>query len=75
MIFYSLLCSSRSIHTNTIAPLAASRMTEKVLPPDVLQALKPEFVSPLVLWLCHVDCKENGSLFEARFRFPSFSPS
>ena len=39
-------------------------MTEKVLPPDVLQALKPEFVSPLVLWLCHADCKENGSLFE-----------
>jgi hypothetical protein len=28
------------------------------------QSLKPEFVSPLVMWLCHADCKENGGLFE-----------
>lgn len=28
------------------------------------QALKPEYVSPLVLWLCHASCSETGSLFE-----------
>lgn len=50
--------------TNTIAPLAASRMTETVLPPDMLAALKPEFIVPLVAYLCHDSCTENGSIFE-----------
>lgn len=53
-----------NIHANTIAPLAASRMTETVLPPDFLQNLKPDFVAPLVMYLCHENTKENGSVFE-----------
>lgn len=39
-------------------------MTETVLPPDILASLKPEFVVPLVAYLCHDSCTENGSLFE-----------
>ncbi|KAJ3033041.1 hypothetical protein HDV00_006826 [Rhizophlyctis rosea] len=54
----------KNIHANTIAPLAASRMTETVMPPEVLAALKPDFVVPLVAYLCHETCQENGSLFE-----------
>ena len=54
----------RGIHTNTIAPIAGSRMTETVLPPDLVAALKPEVVSPVVAWLCHEECEENGALFE-----------
>lgn len=38
---------------------------------DLVQALKPEFVAPLVLWLCHEQCQENGGLFEVRSRFLS----
>jgi 3-hydroxyacyl-CoA dehydrogenase/3a,7a,12a-trihydroxy-5b-cholest-24-enoyl-CoA hydratase len=30
----------------------------------MLDTLKPEYVSPLVLYLCHEDTKETGSLFE-----------
>ncbi|XP_048383622.2 peroxisomal multifunctional enzyme type 2 isoform X2 [Stegostoma tigrinum] len=31
---------------------------------ELVDALKPEFVAPLVVWLCHESCQENGSLFE-----------
>jgi len=54
----------KNIRVNTIAPLASSRMTETVLPPDLLQALKPEYITPLVLYLCHESCTETGSIFE-----------
>jgi len=39
-------------------------MTQSVMPEPLLKALKPEFVSPLVLYLCHESSSENGSIFE-----------
>ncbi|KAI9008103.1 hypothetical protein BC832DRAFT_553111 [Gaertneriomyces semiglobifer] len=61
----------KNIRVNTIAPLAASRMTETVMPPEILEALKPEFVVPLVAYLVHESTEETGSLFEVGAGFAS----
>jgi multifunctional beta-oxidation protein len=53
-----------NIFCNVIAPIAASRMTETVLPKEVLDNLKPDWVVPLVAYLVHKDNQENGSIFE-----------
>ena len=56
--------AKRNIKVNVIAPLAASRMTETIMPPDLLGKLKPAYVSPLVAYLAHEDCEPTGSIFE-----------
>src|SRR4029453_19417688 len=54
----------RGVLVNTIAPIAGSRLTETVLPKDLIDALRPEYVSPLVAYLCHESCAETGGLYE-----------
>ncbi|WP_394826568.1 SDR family NAD(P)-dependent oxidoreductase [Pendulispora albinea] len=56
--------AKKNVHVNAIAPIAGSRMTETILPKELIDALKPEYVTPLVAWLCHEDCSENGGLYE-----------
>ncbi|HWK50081.1 MAG TPA: SDR family NAD(P)-dependent oxidoreductase, partial [Steroidobacter sp.] len=55
---------SYDVRVNTIAPVAASRLTQTVLPPPVLAALTPQKVTPLVLLLGAECCPGTGELFE-----------
>jgi len=54
-----------NIKVNTIAPVAATRLTEDVLPPELFEKLKPEFVAPLVLYLCSEQCTGTGAVYNA----------
>ncbi|TPX33586.1 hypothetical protein SmJEL517_g03506 [Synchytrium microbalum] len=56
--------AKHNINTNTIAPLAGTRLLASVAPEQVLKALDPAKVTPLVAWLTHDSCTESGSLFE-----------
>lgn len=56
--------ASKNIRVNTIAPVAASRLTGTTMPPALAAALKPEFVTPLVLYLSSEACEVGGRLFE-----------
>ncbi len=53
-----------NIRVNTIAPIAGSRLTETILPKEMIDALRPEYVSPLVAYLAHESCDETGGLYE-----------
>jgi putative sterol carrier protein len=59
------------IKVNTVAPLATTRLTEDVLPPDFAAQLQPEFVTPLVLYLCSQQCTDSGLILNAGMGFYS----
>ncbi|WP_339511086.1 SDR family oxidoreductase [Pseudomonas sp. RL_15y_Pfl2_60] len=53
-----------NILVNAIAPTGGTRMTEGLIPPQVFEQLKPELVSPLVVYLASNSCEETSGLFE-----------
>ena len=54
-----------NIKVNTVSPIALTRLTEDIIPPDLHDKVKPEFVAPIVMYLCSVSCEETGAVFEA----------
>jgi len=53
-----------NIRVNAVAPVAATRMTENILPPEAAQMLQPEYVTPGVVYLCSEDAP-NGAILAA----------
>ena len=57
--------SRNNVHVNTIAPIAATRMTENLgIPPALFERLKPEVVTPAVLYLASEQAP-TGTIIEA----------
>ena len=54
-----------NICCNCVAPFGATEMNSANFPEALKQAIKTEYVAPLVVYLAHPDCQESGSLFEA----------
>ncbi len=54
-----------NIKTNILAPIAATRMTEDIMPPPLLEKLKPEFVTPVVIYMCSEQCQDSGTIINA----------
>ncbi|KAJ8937307.1 hypothetical protein NQ314_011946 [Rhamnusium bicolor] len=57
--------AKNNIYCNVIVPTAASRLTQDILPPEMFAELKPELIAPVVAYLCHESCQENGSIIES----------
>ena len=53
-----------NIKVNAVCPLAGTRMMEKLLPPNMLEMLKPEYVTPGVVYLASEDAP-NGVILTA----------
>lgn len=60
-----------NIFANAIVPLAASRLTETVLPKEILEKLSPDYVVPLVAYLTHESSQETGGIYELAAGFYS----
>jgi NAD(P)-dependent dehydrogenase (short-subunit alcohol dehydrogenase family) len=54
-----------NINAHCIAPAAATRMTENLMPPERLAQMGPEHVAPVVAYLCSRECTESGLVIEA----------
>jgi multifunctional beta-oxidation protein len=55
-----------NIYVNSVAPVAGTNMTRTVSPEDVIRAMKPEYVAPLIALLCSDKCPTpNGGTYEA----------
>jgi len=54
-----------NIKANTLVPIAGTRLTATVLPPNVVEKLKPEFVSPLAAYMVSEQCELSGAMMVA----------
>lgn len=55
-----------NIYVNVVAPNAGTRMTRSILTPELVEAFRPEHVTPAVLLLCSdkIPDQPTGRIFE-----------
>ena len=52
--------AKNNIRVNTLVPVAGTRMTEDILPPEIFKAFAPENVAPAALFLVSEDAPTNA---------------
>jgi len=59
--------AKNNIYVNTIAPNAGTAMTATIMPEEMVQAFKPDYVVPVVLVMCsdNMPGEPTGRLFES----------
>ncbi len=57
--------SALNIAANVVAPFGATELNSANFPEELKAAIKTDYVAPLIGYLAHPDCQENGGLFEA----------
>ena len=54
-----------NVMVNTIAPVAGTRLTQTVMPQEMVGRLKPELVVPAVTYMVSKECTDSGLVIEA----------
>jgi NAD(P)-dependent dehydrogenase (short-subunit alcohol dehydrogenase family) len=54
-----------NVNVNTIAPVAGTRLTQTVMPQEMVDRMKPEFVVPAVVYMVSKECSDSGLVIEA----------
>ncbi len=54
-----------NVMVNTIAPVAGTRLTQTVMPQEMVDRLKPDYVVPAVVYLVSKECTDSGMIIEA----------
>jgi NAD(P)-dependent dehydrogenase (short-subunit alcohol dehydrogenase family) len=54
-----------NVMVNTVAPVAGTRLTQTVMPQEMVDRLKPEFVVPAVTYMVSNACSDSGLVIEA----------
>ena len=62
-----------NIKTNVLAPMAATRMTKDVVPPEIFKKMKVDFVTSVMLYMCSEQCQDSGVIINAGFGYFSRS--
>ena len=62
-----------NIKTNILAPMAGTRLTEEVVPPEIFKKMRVDLVTPAVLYMCSEQCQDSGVIINAGFGYFSRS--
>jgi len=54
-----------NVKTNVLAPIAGTRLTEDVVPPEIFRKMRVDFVTPAVLYMCSEQCQDSGFVINA----------
>ncbi|HMO95813.1 MAG TPA: SDR family oxidoreductase [Tepidiformaceae bacterium] len=54
-----------NVNVNTVAPVAGTRLTQTVMPQEMVDRLKPELVAPAVVYMVSQECQDSGLIIEA----------